>query len=49
MSPRSSNKKKVTTERAGLDVYVGLLFVALASLITGIVFLVLEMGRYYPS
>jgi hypothetical protein len=37
---------KVTTESAGADVYVGLLFVALASMITGIIFLVLELGKY---
>lgn len=28
------------------DVYVGLLFVSLAAVITGIVFLVLELNRY---
>jgi hypothetical protein len=28
------------------DIYVGLLFVSLSALLTGIVFLVLELGKY---
>lgn len=43
MSPRSS--KSPATEPTP-DIYTGLLFVSLASLITGIIFLVFEMGRY---
>ena len=46
MPPRSSSRKRTPTESAGPDVYVGLLFVALAAMITGIIFLVLELGRY---
>lgn len=45
MSPRNS-KKKAPTEAPVADVYVGLLFVGLASLITGIIFLVLELNKY---
>lgn len=40
MSPRSSDQSPTP------DIYVGLLFVSLAALITGIVFLVLELGKY---
>lgn len=43
MSPRSS---KGPSAQPTPDIYTGLLFVSLASLITGIVFLVIEMGRY---
>ncbi len=47
MSPRSSSKKG---SRSGapqvLDVYVGLLFVSLAALVTGCVFLALELNAY---
>jgi hypothetical protein len=45
MSPRNS-KKKAPSEAPAPDVYVGLLFVGLAALITGIIFLVLEIGKY---
>lgn len=38
MSQQSSDPKP--------DVYVGLLFVSLASVITGIIFLVIELKRY---
>lgn len=41
MSPRSSK-----SESPPSDIYVGLLFVSLASLITGIVFLFLELQQY---
>ncbi|MDX1970837.1 MAG: hypothetical protein SFV23_26965 [Planctomycetaceae bacterium] len=40
MSPRSSDSSPTP------DIYVGLLFVSLAALITGIVFLVLELYKY---
>lgn len=40
MSPRNSETRPTP------DIYVGLLFVSLAALITGIVFLVLELGKY---
>jgi hypothetical protein len=46
MSPRNSKKKNVPTEAPVADVYVALLFVGLAALITGIVFLVLEVNKY---
>lgn len=53
MSPRGSKKpKKAAKKKKGggpspaPDVYVGLLFVSLAALTTGIVFLVLELGNY---
>ena len=39
MSPRGS-------DAAVPDVYVGLLFVSLASLIAGLIFLVLELAKY---
>lgn len=42
MSRRNSD----TAPPARPDVYVGLLFVSLASLITGIIFLVLELNKY---
>ena len=41
MPPRSSEGSNPTP-----DVYVGLLFVSLAALITGITFLFLELGTY---
>ena len=41
MSPQSSEKKS-----PGPDVYVGLLFVSVAALITGCIFLVMELNRY---
>lgn len=40
MAPRKSE------EAPAPDVYVALLFASLASLITGIVLLVLELGKY---
>ncbi len=40
MSPRNSDSSQ------GPDIYTGLLFVSLAALIMGIVFLVLELGKY---
>lgn len=40
MAPRGSQ------EAPAPDIYVGLLFVSLAALITGIVFLVLELNTY---
>lgn len=40
MSPRSSDSSPTP------DIYVGLLFVSLSALITGIVFLVLELNKY---
>ncbi len=54
MSPRSSkkkSKKKPAKKKGGgpspaPDVYVGLLFVSLSALTTGIIFLVLELGNY---
>jgi hypothetical protein len=49
VSARSSSKAKKAKARgpaAAPDIYVGLLFVAVAALITGISFLVVELGRY---
>ena len=43
MSRRSSG---TSSQKATPDVYVGLLFVSVASLITGIILLVLELNRY---
>ena len=45
MSPRSS-KGRVGVDQARPDVYVGLLAVACAALLFGILFLVLELGKY---
>ncbi|MEX0701069.1 MAG: hypothetical protein WD069_03150 [Planctomycetales bacterium] len=45
MSPRSSRAARVK-QSAAPDVYVGLLFLSVAALITGIVFLVMELRRY---
>ena len=39
MSPKNSEKPKA-------DIYVGLLFISVAALITGCVFLVLELNKY---
>lgn len=39
MSPQSSEKPKP-------DIYVGLMFVSVAALITGCVFLVMELNKY---
>jgi hypothetical protein len=44
MSPRSS-KRTVSAEPTP-DIYTGLLFVSVASLITGCIFLALELSRY---
>ena len=44
MSPRSS--KSGSREQPRADIYVGLLFVGVAALIAGIVFLVLELNKY---
>ncbi len=41
MSPQNSSKKS-----PGVDVFVGLLFVSAAALITGCIFLVLELNKY---
>ena len=44
MSPRSSeNKSKLD---AAPDIYVGLLFVSVAALMTGIIFLAMELRAY---
>ena len=45
MSPRSSSKK-AAGPAPSLDVYVGLMFVAVAALIVGITFLFLELNKY---
>jgi hypothetical protein len=42
MSPRSSK----SADAPEPDIYVGLMFVSVAALITGIVFLILELGQY---
>ncbi len=44
MSPRSS--KAAPKVEPTPDVYTGLLFVSVASLIAGCIFLALELGRY---
>ena len=44
MSPRSSDKKPQLD--AAPDIYVGLLFVSVAALMTGIIFLAMELGSY---
>jgi hypothetical protein len=49
MSKRSSSpkpKKKARGPAAAPDVYVSLLFVSVASLITGLSFLAYELSRY---
>ena len=47
MSPRDSEKKtKSSGASPAPDVYVGLLFVAVAALITGCIFLALELEKY---
>lgn len=50
MSPRSSDKKKKGGKAKGAtappDVYVALLFVSLAALLLGCVFLVQELQKY---
>jgi len=46
MSPRSSKKKSPKREPGTADVYVGLLFVGVSALLVGIIFLVMELGKY---
>lgn len=46
MSPRSSKSKSRSRVAAPPDVYVALLFVSVAALIVGIIFLVMELGNY---
>jgi len=46
MSPRSSKKKAKAGPKPAADVYVGLLFVSLGALLTGLIFLVLELQEY---
>lgn len=46
MSPRSSEKKSGGNSPAQLDVYVGLLFVAVSALLLGCIFLALELNKY---
>jgi len=44
MSPRSSRKQQ--NAPAEPDIYVGLLFVSTAALLSGIIFLVMELQKY---
>ena len=44
MSPQSSDKKSKLD--VAPDVYVGLLFVSVAALMTGIIFLAMELSAY---
>ena len=46
MSPRSSSPRKVKGPPPSPDVYVALLFVAVASLVVGISLLAMELGAY---
>ncbi len=48
MSPRSSSStsRKPKGPPPEADIYVGLLFVAAASLLTGVIFLWLELSKY---
>jgi hypothetical protein len=46
MSPRSSNAKKAKGPPAAPDIYVGLLFVAVAALCVGCTLLALELNAY---
>jgi len=51
MSPRASSParggaRKVKPAAAAPDVYVGLLFVSFGALLSGIIFLWLELNRY---
>lgn len=48
MSTRSSKTKGKAPagDAGGPNIYVGLLFVSLAALITGIVFLAMELSKY---
>lgn len=45
MSPRSSDPRSRSSS-ADPDIYVGLLFVAVAALISGCIFLALELNGY---
>ena len=45
MSPRSSSSKKRSIP-AEPDIYTSLLFVATGALVTGLIFLVLELAKY---
>jgi hypothetical protein len=46
MSPRASSSRKSSGPPAPADIYVGLLVVATCSLLTGIIFLWLELNAY---
>lgn len=46
MSPRSSSSRKPKGPPAAPDVYVALLFVAVASLLVGCALLYMELGAY---
>jgi hypothetical protein len=48
MSTRSSKSKgkAATGESSGPNIYVGLLFVSLAALVTGIAFLIMQLAAY---
>ncbi|MCR9231618.1 MULTISPECIES: hypothetical protein [Gimesia] len=48
MSTRSSKSKgkAATAESGGPNIYVGLLFVSLAALVTGIIFLLMQLSAY---
>ena len=47
MSPQSSSSdRKSTSAKADPDVYVSLLFVAVAALLVGCAFLALELDKY---
>ncbi|MGE3315352.1 MAG: hypothetical protein AB7O26_09560 [Planctomycetaceae bacterium] len=46
MSPRSSKKGRADGPAPVADVYVGLLVVSVAALLTGITFLCLELNKY---
>ena len=46
MSSRSSSPNPKPSTSSTPDVYVGLLFVAVAALIGGITFLILELNKY---
>ncbi len=46
MSPQNSKSGSNKTPSDPPNIYVGLLFLSVAALITGIVFLTLELNRY---
>lgn len=46
MSPRSSSPRQAKAPPAAPDIYVALLFVSVAALITGISLLILELNLY---